>query len=176
MAIIGASGAGKTIFAKILTKNTNFRYDGNIFLNNFNIKNIDESVIIKNIIYLNSDNTILKANLMDNITFFNKNANLEKVKDILNLMNLNKNLFSDVENLSEGQKQKINLARILMEKENKILILDEALNNLDIEESKKIRKLLMEKSKIYIEISHNLNEEKNKFNKILNLKNVHNNF
>ncbi|VEU59532.1 ATP-binding cassette domain-containing protein [Mesomycoplasma neurolyticum] len=167
--INGSSGIGKSVLMKLITNNINLEYKGNILWNNINVKKISNKQMVENITFIDSENLVLNDSIINNITFYNSNPDLEKLSEVLNLLNLKIDLNSKANNLSEGQKQRLNFAKILMENNDKILILDEAYNNIDEATANQIRKILMSKSRIYIEISHHLNNKNQQFNKYIDL-------
>ncbi|WP_025755433.1 ATP-binding cassette domain-containing protein [Mycoplasmopsis cricetuli] len=171
VAFIGPSGVGKTLLTNLITKNTDFSFSGNIYWNNLNINEITNEHIVHNITLIDSENIVLDDSIKNNITLFDESVNDHVIYSILEKLNLKefKNLNLKANVLSEGQKQRLNLARILMNTNNKILILDEAFNNIDEKTTKQIRSILMKKSKIYIEISHHLKNDLDKFNLIVEL-------
>lgn len=97
-------------------------------------------------------NEKLLNNLYDRISKDGKNQNLYDMK------------------LSEGQKQLINLARILYSN-NDIVIIDEGFSNLDKQNFDNAVKLILNLNKTLIIISHQLDESyEQKFTKALELK------
>ena len=78
-------------------------------------------------------------------------------------------MFLNEENISQGQKQRINIARALYFNRD-IVIIDEAFVNLDKNLSEKLENILLESIKTVIMITHQYNEEYlNKFDKIINV-------
>lgn len=172
LAIIGKSGIGKSVLVNIISKNNSINYTGEIYWNNINIKDLSHKQIVSNLTLLDSDNLLLDTSFLNNVTLFDSNIDNEKIKKILKLFKLEEFHYkNEISNMSEGQKQRLNLIRILLNSKNKILILDEAFNNLDKNTANIIRKILMKNSKIYIEVSHHLLEEIKNFNHILEIKN-----
>ena len=159
-AIVGDSGSGKTTLARILLKELDL-YDGNVFYNDDNIKNISESSIYDLVDYIPQNPYIFKENLMTNITMFNKfdqDKYLKAINDS-NLEDLFNRFESDEilkpENLSGGEKQRIAIARSLY-KESKLIILDEPTSGLDPENTKKIENLIFSlNDRTRIVITHN---------------------
>ncbi|WP_156925622.1 ABC transporter ATP-binding protein [Mesomycoplasma molare] len=168
--ITGKSGIGKSMLLKLITKSEELDYKGEIFWNDINIKLIQPEEIVKNITFLDSNNIVLQDSIINNITLYEKDYNIEEVKNILKILDLDIDLNLNAKNLSEGQKQKILLARVIFSKKQKIIILDETFNNIDKETAKKVREIIMKKSLIYIEVSHNLDLEKHNFDKVIELK------
>lgn len=167
--ITGENGIGKSSLIKLLLGEID-NYKGNIYINNINLKNIDKKSLFNNIEYIDSTNFIFNYSIYDNISLFN-DRNDEKINKILNKLNLNiENNEINENNLSTGQKQRINLARIFYNKKNTI-ILDEALTNIDKDNLEKIMNLLFNQNKFIILISHNINNFKY-FDEIIELNNI----
>ena len=122
--LFGKSGIGKSTLVKMLTK----KYDadgGNIFLNEINLKNIDNDWIAKNVIYMSINNSINIENI--NIIIQSKYSEIiiKTIKDMkLNIDDLN------IEKMSPGVKQIFNFLFLVLF-EDKVIILDESLNNVD---------------------------------------------
>lgn len=162
--IHGKSGIGKSTLAKILLKYIN-NYNGNIKINNINLKDINNDVIRNSFSYI-SQNEILLSNTIKNNIILNRNIKDEEYNEIIKICNVDKIIDSkplrnnflieeDGFNLSGGERQKIILARGLLKKFN-ILILDEALSEVGFEEELKIIKEIFKKYKnnTIIYISH----------------------
>ena len=78
-------------------------------------------------------------------------------------------MFLNEENISQGQKQRINIARAIYF-DRDVVIIDEAFVNLDKNLREKLENILLESSKTVIMITHQYNEEYlNKFDKIINV-------
>ena len=142
--INGESGTGKTSFAKVLSGLEN-NYSGEILVNGNNLLNDYQSSII----YLSNNSSIFEGTIRDNLCLGKiiLDSYLEKVcKDFCvdkiiekNNNNLNYKITSNQNNLSTGEKQRIALARSIL-LNPKLLILDEALSNIDGENKKIILK------------------------------------
>ena len=124
--------------------------------------------------YCNDENIIFDGNLYDNLTFFENNPNIEKLNKVVSDLNidfindLNQNLC-DMK-LSEGQKQLINLARILYSN-NDIVVIDEGFSNLDKQNFDKAVKLILNLNKTLIVVSHQLDKSyEQKFTSVFEIK------
>ena len=140
--ICGFSGRGKSTFAKLLLKIYN-NYEGNVFIDDCNVKDIDVNYLRKNITYVNQNSKLFDRVPMENFLYGCTDST--KCKENLDLI-LQKypkiqNLYKNVdihtkkagslgENLSGGQRQITNLIGGLINP-SKILILDEPTNALD---------------------------------------------
>jgi ABC-type bacteriocin/lantibiotic exporter with double-glycine peptidase domain len=108
--------------------------------------------------------SLLNGTLISNIAFGESLniINYKKIQATLNSMNLGSNFLLDhnIENfgsnISGGQKQRIGICRALYF-DPEILILDEPTSALNIEDSKKIMKDILNLNKTIIVISHDQN-------------------
>lgn len=172
VAIVGPSGAGKsTIFSLLMKFYKN--YKGDIFIGNQNLSDLSEEQMRNMISYIPQDNTLFHGTIRENL-LYGKNQNVQenRVNEVLKELGLNK-LVKELENgldteifdsgagLSEGQKQRFNIARALL-KNHSIYLFDEVTASLDgVTEriiSKAIDKLTAGKTRITI--AHRLNTVK----------------
>ncbi len=122
--IYGKSGIGKSTLVKMLTKKYDSD-DGNIYLNDISLKNISNNWINKNVIYLSTINNINVNIINEIIQSEYGDIFIKTIKDLkLNINDLN------MEKMSPGVKQILNFI-FLLTTENKVIILDEVLNNVD---------------------------------------------
>jgi len=162
--IYGDSGNGKSTIIKILLKYLE-DYRGYIYINDINLKDINDSVISENITYV-SQNSYISSDTFINSIFYGREVDINQFEKILKICNLNKlrdsktlrNNFIIEDNgfnISGGERQKIILARSLLKNSN-YLILDEALSEVDFNEEIDIlnKIFLLFDSKTIIYISH----------------------
>ena len=167
--VSGANGSGKSTLLKniagILTN-----YDGEIELNNQNIKDIPYEISSK-IFYLGHKHS-LKNNLsvLENIHYdFRSNLlEIELVLEHLKEFNFHESFETFIGNLSEGQKKKILLAIFAASKAN-IYILDEPFANLDRNGFGYLSKIIEEKNNNNDVIIYTSHEDKISFTKELNI-------
>ena len=143
---------------------------GNVYINGVDIEDISKEYIFDNISFIDSNNYILEANIYDNISLYNKDKlRVEEIIKLLELDNIDKEMYLNEENISQGQKQRINIARALYFNRD-VVIIDEAFVNLDKNLREKLENIFLESSKTVIMITHQYNEEYlNKFDKIINV-------
>ncbi|UWD34408.1 ATP-binding cassette domain-containing protein [Mesomycoplasma molare] len=154
--IKGRSGSGKSTLINILTKQLD-GFEGKILLNKHNIKEISKQEINNFFTYLDSKEFVFFDTIYNNITLWEEKEE-KRVKEALekvNLSNLEINYKLNISNsLSTGQKQRINFARHFFNNKN-LLILDEALANIDKENIDFIEKYLFNNKELtVINISH----------------------
>ena len=162
--IIGKSGKGKSTIAKLIIKM--YKYEGDIYIDNINIKNIDTDYLRSNIIYVNQNSKLFDKNIKHNLFYgCSDKSSIDKLNIIMKYANIKK-LFSKLNfnnkvgasggNLSGGERQVINIINGLISP-SKILILDEPTNALDIELKKdliEVIKYFKRYKKCIIIISH----------------------
>ena len=174
----GDSGVGKSTLFKILTKQIN-DYKGKVIIDNTNIKNLTLNDIRNNICFVSQNEIIFTDTILNNITLFKEVAKkeLEKVIGITGIdkflkeknISLNFLLEENGHNISGGERQRILLARALLQNK-KILILDETTNGIDILSEENIVRKVKEKYDVtLILISHRYDNLK-LFNKIFEIK------
>ena len=183
LGIFGGSGSGKSTLCKILCKLYEIQ-EGNVFINDVNIKEIYTENLRKHIGYLTAGEQIFKASLKDNLDMFS-NLDFETVLSIIKdnglefFLGINKsddiceklNSELDKDKLSSGQKQLINLIRLFFS-EKDFVIFDEAAASISEDIEKEYFALLdkISKKHILIIITHNV-ERLEKCDKILMLNN-----
>ena len=170
--IVGKSGSGKSSFMRLIPR----LYDpnnGNILIDEQNIKNVTIKSLRSQIAVVTQDPIIFSGTVYENITLGNPNATMDeieeacKIADALEFIMELENDFQTVlgqggTTLSKGQGQRITIARAIL-REPKILLLDEPTSSLDsTSESIFISNLdkLKEKMTIVL-IIHNLDMIKN---------------
>lgn len=181
VALVGEIGSGKTSLFRILTGIV--EYDGNVYLDNTNIKNYDNNLIMKHIAYIPQNPKLFNRSIYENITYGldNPKNHEQKINDMLKYFELheifnsfrdglNTNVGKHGEKLSGGQRQLVYILRSLMHNK-KILLLDEPTSALDNEHKYLLINLLNKiKNKTIIVITHD-KDMLSIFDKIITLKN-----
>lgn len=165
VAIIGDNGSGKSIIAKAMLGF--YDYDGNIYINNHNLKRLNKSNIRKYLELILGESYLFSASILENISLLKKH-NIEKIEEISKDCEIYYDITRFKEHyktligengvkLSGGQKQRICIARGLIN-EKPIIILDEALNKVDNLTKKRILNNMKNKynNKTIIFISNDL--------------------
>nr|WP_307291892.1 ABC transporter ATP-binding protein [Mycoplasmoides fastidiosum] len=173
-ALIGPSGSGKTTLLNLITKQLD-NYQGEIILNGINVKDIEDSNYKTTFTFLDSEEFVFNDTVYNNISLWTPDQE-PKVKKALDLASysiedLNLQLNNENSNISSGQKQRINFARFFFDNKN-LLILDEALANLDKENVAKIEKNLFDNPELtLINVTHHLKNPE-KYHKIYRMEDL----
>ena len=166
--ISGPSGCGKSTIAKLIMKFISDEgMDGSITIDNVDLADIDNRYFRENSSIILQDSYLFNATIRDNINFFDKDLDKNRLSDALRNTNL-KNFVTSLKHedqeivgersskISSGQKQRLSVARSFYN-DSKLLILDEATANIDIFSEIEVLKALEanKEDKITIIISHN---------------------
>ncbi|MEO8240042.1 MAG: peptidase domain-containing ABC transporter [Flavobacterium sp.] len=138
-AIVGASGSGKSTLLKILARLYK-PTSGDFFIGNTNMSSVDLGIWRDKLGVVNQNSDVFKETIKDNIILGNE-YDIDKFYDVVRKVNLQEEIESlpagfntlmgeNGRGLSEGQKQRIMIARALY-KNPDYLFLDEATNSLD---------------------------------------------
>lgn len=164
--VSGPSGSGKSSLMKVLLK---FRDSSGIYLNGTHLAEISKTAIKRRVAYLTKEPPIFNKSLAENIGQGRPLTRQEQEKlescGILDTILLHKDWDSHIHqagsNLSGGEKQRIAIARLLLERPD-VIIFDEITSAIDSTTSEKIFKLLKDqfKHQIVFLISHDLSKDK----------------
>lgn len=176
--ISGPSGSGKSTLVKMLLQYVEVEY-GKISIAGIDINHYHLENIRANITYVTSNEYLFTDTIRNNITLYKEveEEDFEKVCKICLIDDIVKNNITGYDtlieengfNFSNGERQRIILARALIRNSN-IYILDEALGQIDTYREKKILENMFSylKNQTIIVISHRLNNKKF-FNRILRI-------
>ncbi len=151
VAIVGATGSGKTTIINLLSKFYDYN-KGEILIDGVNINNYTQHSIRKKIAIVQQDVFLFSRSIYDNISMENENVNLEIVKNASKhlgadyfISNLNDGFNTLVsergQTLSSGQRQIISFCRAYVSNPE-LLILDEATSSIDTETEQLIEQSL----------------------------------
>lgn len=147
IAFVGSTGAGKTTVTNLLSRF--YEIDkGKITIDGIDIEKIDKSFLRSNIAMVLQDTHLFTDTIMENIRYGRLDATDEEVIEasktasahqfIMGLKNgYDTMIENDGANLSQGQRQLLNIARVAISKAP-ILILDEATSSVDTRTEKHI--------------------------------------
>lgn len=172
VAIIGRTGSGKTTLVNLLCRFYDLK-DGKIIINGVDYKKYKIQDLRNQIGYVLQDVVIFDGNVYENVNYANKDIKDEDIKNICKRLKLHDKIMS-LENgyetnlnknkdlLSQGEKQMINFARILVENPS-VVILDEVTSSLSYENEQLIKNAINKiiKGRICFIIAHRLSTIKN---------------
>ena len=172
VAIIGRTGSGKTTLVNLLCRFYDLE-DGKIIINGVDYKKYKIQDLRNQIGYVLQDVVIFDGNVYENVNYANKDIKDEDIKNICKILKLHDKIMS-LENgyetnlnknkdlLSQGEKQMINFARILVENPS-VVILDEVTSSLSYENEQLIKNAINKiiKGRICFIIAHRLSTIKN---------------
>lgn len=164
--LIGSSGCGKSTLFYILTKLLN-PMQGKVFLQGKDYASLTAKDIAENLSVSFQDHHLFQQSIRDNFKMLYPDITDEEIinalnkvalSDLINLHGLDYLLHKDGNNLSGGQKHRLQLA-ICFAREKPIILLDEPTASLDIESADKILQQLMSinKNTAMLVASHDLN-------------------
>lgn len=167
IAIVGPTGAGKTTFINLLMRFYELQ-GGSISVDGVNIKDITRKDLRSMFGMVLQDTWLFNGTIYDNIAYAKPNATKEEVIKAAKLARIdyfirtlpdgyNTVLNEESSNISQGQKQLLTIARVML-KDPSILILDEATSNIDTRTEIEIQKAmskLMENRTSFV-IAHRL--------------------
>ncbi len=165
--LVGASGAGKSTFIKLLARYFDVT-GGAVKINGIDIRDLKQDSLHKNIATIPQDVCLFNRTLFDNIRYGKTNAGEQEVIAAAKKASADEFIrkFPDGYKtrvgdrgviLSGGERQRIAIARAIL-KNAPLLIFDEATSALDSESEKHIQKSLsrLMKNKTVIAIAHRL--------------------
>ena len=172
IAIVGPTGAGKTTMVKLLMRFYDIN-SGEILIDGKNIKEFKRGELRSLFGMVLQDTWLYSGTIADNIRYGKLDADIEEVKNACRAAsvhhfiktlpdNYNMVLNEETDNISQGQKQLLTIARVILA-DPKILILDEATSSVDTRTEILIQKAmdkLMEGRTSFI-IAHRLSTIKN---------------
>lgn len=172
IALVGSTGAGKTTITNLITRFYNIN-KGKITIDGVDIKDISLECLRENIAMVLQDTHLFTGTIMENIRYGRLSATDEEVRQAAKtscadmfIKNMPEGydtmLKGDGSNLSQGQRQLLNIARAVLSKAP-ILVLDEATSSVDTRTEKHINEgmdALMEDRTTFV-IAHRLSTIRN---------------
>ncbi len=172
IAFVGSTGAGKTTITNLINRFYDIN-SGKITIDGIDIKDIDRDTLRKNIAMVLQDTHLFTGTVMENIRYGRLDATDEEVIAAAKTASAHSFITrleegydtiieGDGANLSQGQRQLLNIARAALSKAP-ILILDEATSSVDTRTEKHIERgmdSLMEDRTTFV-IAHRLSTVRN---------------
>lgn len=163
--IQGKSGSGKSTLMRLLTREI-MADSGEILVNGGALAAIPRSTLFQMISVVSQQPMLFRATILDNITMFQKESAIDRqrmdkavesaglTEFIASLADgLHTVLVDSGDNLSGGEKQRIQLARAVYY-QSKVLLVDEVTSGLDLEKALEIEQILRRLDQIVIAVSH----------------------
>ncbi|MCB6203274.1 ABC transporter ATP-binding protein [Extibacter muris] len=167
VALVGASGGGKTTLANIITRFFDPQ-KGRILIGNIDIRDIPKATLMNKVSFVFQNSRLIKASILDNVRMAKPDATREEIahalqaaqcQDIIDKLpdGIDTVVGGEGMYLSGGEQQRIAIARAIM-KNAPILILDEATAFADPDNEVRIQQALsaLSKGKTVIMIAHRL--------------------
>ena len=168
LAIVGPSGAGKTTLLNILG-GLDTATKGEVFFEGRNISRWGERKIslwrnksigfVFQFYHLIEELTVLENVMLPSLLYKDTKTSLKEAKNLLKYLEIDNKSYSFPSQLSGGEKQKVAIARALVN-EPQVVFCDEPTGNLDRESSKKVIAFLemlnADKKKAIVIVTHNI--------------------
>ena len=172
IAFVGSTGAGKTTITNLINRFYDIQ-DGIITYDGIDIRRIKKEDLRRSLAMVLQDTHLFTGTVMENIRYGRLDASDDEVIEAAKLSNAHSfimhlpkgydtMLFSDGANLSQGQRQLLNIARAAVANPQ-VLILDEATSSIDTRTEKLIEQgmdKLMQGRTVFI-IAHRLSTVRN---------------
>ena len=151
VAVVGATGAGKTTIAKLVSR----FYDptaGRVTLDDVDLRDLDDRTLRKHVVMVTQENFVFAGTIADNIRFGRPEASFDQVRAAAEAIGahdfiaaLPEGYDTPVESrgprLSAGQRQLVAFARAFLA-DPAVLILDEATSSLDVPSERLVQRAL----------------------------------
>ena len=167
VALVGASGGGKTTLANIVTRFFDPQ-KGCILIGNIDIRDIPKETLMDRVSFVFQNSRLIKTSILENVQMAKPDATREEITDALKAaqcMDIIEKLPNGIDTvigtngvyLSGGEQQRIAIARAIL-KNAPILILDEATAFADPDNEVRVQQALsvLSKGKTVIMIAHRL--------------------
>ncbi|MCX4249102.1 MAG: ABC transporter ATP-binding protein [Bacilli bacterium] len=171
IAIVGPTGAGKTTMVNLLMKFYEIN-EGDIIIDGISTKELTRENIHELFIMVLQDTWLFEGTIRENIRFNKKNVSDEEIWEALKTVGVDHfvktlpgeldAMVSDNDQISQGQKQLLTIARGMIE-DAPFLILDEATSNVDTRTEELVQKAMdkLTEGRTSFIIAHRLSTIKN---------------
>lgn len=174
-AIVGESGSGKTSLVRTII-GLNSAYDGEILFDGHDSKDYDFHSILSRFSYISQDTYLFNDTIRFNLTLGDEFCD-QDIYDVLQKVNLTEFVNGEADgleriisnqqnNISGGQRQRLGIARALLQKK-RIFIIDEGTSALDSKNAEVIEKLFLDNCNYTVLfITHHLKERGKRFDRV----------
>lgn len=152
--IMGSNGSGKTTLLKLIM-GLYESFKGDILINGVPLSKVDFKSFSKHISFIPQNFTFFTQDIDNNLNMMIQDNLEDRKRSLLHLFGLDDILSKKINQLSDGQKQKISIIRGLLKKSS-ILIIDEPTNYLDTKSIEILKDILCKSEKTIIIVSHNI--------------------
>ena len=166
ISILGKNGSGKSTFLKSLVNLTNVE-KGTILVDGINIKESNDFLKSIGFLFQNPNDQFVTSDVKDELIFRMENISVpanemdSKIEEVTKQLKIEHLIDRKISTLSEGEKQRVALASILIA-DKTILLLDEPTSMLDSYNSKLFNELINGlKDMTIILVTHKKSEMKN---------------
>lgn len=147
LGLVGKTGSGKSSLIKLLLREYD-GYEGSIYVNNQNIKDLNLHALRNLFGYVPQENFLFSMSIKDNIAFGDMSLSIDEIMRAAQIADVHEDIMA-FENgydtligergisLSGGQKQRVSIARALV-MDPDVLILDDSLSAVDAKTEEKI--------------------------------------
>jgi ABC-type bacteriocin/lantibiotic exporter with double-glycine peptidase domain len=163
IALIGPTGSGKSTLAKLLA-GLYQAHHGRIAIFGNNITELNTDYLARTFSYVSQDTTLFSGTLYDNLTLWNNHIDINLINqaihdtcltELLSARTLTGIVEENGQNFSGGERQRIDIARALIQNTS-VLVLDEATSALDVDTESKIINHLRNRNTTIIFVAHRL--------------------
>lgn len=167
VALIGASGSGKTTIARLIPRFWDVRH-GSVTIGGIDVRDMRKDELMRNVSFVFQNTRLFKTSLIENLRYGNPDATTDQINRAIDLsqsreiidrlpQGLDTVIGAEGTYLSGGEQQRIVLARAIL-KDAPIIVLDEATAFADPENEQLIRKALahLTQGKTVLMIAHRL--------------------
>jgi ATP-binding cassette subfamily B protein len=151
VAIVGASGAGKTTLSALIMRLYD-PSDGAVLVDGIDLRQVSLSSLRANIATVTQETFLLRATVLENLRYGNPSASLAQIEDAARRAQIHDRIVALPEGyetvvgergyrFSAGERQRLAIARAIV-KDPRILILDEATSALDSVSERKVQQSL----------------------------------
>ncbi|OGT62499.1 MAG: hypothetical protein A3E85_00620 [Gammaproteobacteria bacterium RIFCSPHIGHO2_12_FULL_45_12] len=163
VALVGSTGSGKSSLLKVLCGLYPF-HSGSLTLFSEDIRSLSAACLSSYVAYVSQEVTLFSGTLYDNLSLWSPSVNpgllnqaieVACLSDVIKARGLYANVEGNGSNFSGGERQRIEIARAIIQ-DTPILVLDEATSALDDETERQLISNISMLNKTIIYVAHRL--------------------